>query len=40
MESQPRLGFVFVRGRKAEDLSIDAKATFQSRTLPAHLDAG
>ncbi len=29
MEAEPHLGFVFVIGRKAEDLSIDVKATFK-----------
>lgn len=30
MEHEPRLAFVFVVGRKAEDLSIDVKATFKA----------
>ena len=30
MESEPRLVFVFVIGRKAEDLSIDMKAVFKA----------
>ncbi len=30
MESEPRLAYVFVVGRKAEDLSIDVKATFKA----------
>jgi tetratricopeptide (TPR) repeat protein len=30
MEEEPRLGFIFVVGRKAEDLSIDVKATFKA----------
>jgi tetratricopeptide (TPR) repeat protein len=30
MESQPRFAFVFVVGRKAEDLSINVKATFKA----------
>jgi len=30
MESEPRLAFIFVVGRKAEDLSIAVKATFKA----------
>jgi tetratricopeptide (TPR) repeat protein len=30
MEGEPRLGFIFVVGRKAEDLSVDVKATFKA----------
>lgn len=30
MEGEPRLGFIFVIGRKAEELSIDVKATFKA----------
>jgi hypothetical protein len=30
MKSEPRLAFVFVVGRKADDLSIDVKATFKA----------
>ena len=30
MESEPRLGFVFVAGRKAEELSMDVKAAFKT----------
>ena len=30
MDNEPRLAFVFVVGRKAEDLSIDVKATFKA----------
>jgi hypothetical protein len=30
MEGEPLLAFVFVVGRKAEDLSIDIKATFKA----------
>jgi tetratricopeptide (TPR) repeat protein len=30
MQGEPRLGFVFVVGRRTEDLSIDVKATFKS----------
>ncbi len=33
MASEPRLGFVFVIGRKAEDLSIQVKATFKGAHL-------
>jgi tetratricopeptide (TPR) repeat protein len=30
MEGEPRLGFVFVAGRKAEELSMDVKAAFKT----------
>ena len=30
MENEPLLAFIFVVGRKAEDLSIDVKATFKA----------